>query len=296
MPLEGESWIEPLRRVDQPDKQSPLINLRWVSPGYFDAMRHRLVAGRFFEERDRNLNSVVLSEGEARSLWGNDNPIGGTISTQGKQFTVIGVVADSRITSLKLPPAKIAYLHYTERTPASLFFMARTTQSAEALIPSMRSAIWKLAPQVTIARVKPLDAQVSESLASERFQTLVLTTFGISALFLAMLGIYGMLSYSVAVRKPEIGLKVALGATRARIYSNTFGEAAPPVVAGLAAGLIASVAASRAIRQILYGAHGVDLTIMLIVVASFLAAAVVAAILPARRAASIDPMESLRSD
>jgi predicted permease len=296
MPLEGESWIESLRRADQPDKKGPLINLRWVSPGYFEAMRHRLVAGRFFEERDRNLNSVVLSEGEARSLWGNENPIGGTIRTQGRQFTVIGVVADSRSTSLKSPPARMAYLHYKDRTGATLFFMTRGTQPADSLVSSMREAIWKLAPQATIARVKTLDAQVSESLATERFQTFVLTIFGISALLLAMLGIYGMLSYSVAARKQEIGVRMALGATRGRIYWHTFGEAGPPVLAGLAAGLIACFLAARAIRQVLYGAQGIDPPVMMIVAASFLASAVIAGVLPARRAASVDPMESLRSD
>ncbi|MEX2263696.1 MAG: ABC transporter permease [Bryobacteraceae bacterium] len=296
MPLEGESWIESLRRVDQPNKEGPLINLRWVSPGYFETMRHRLVAGRFFEERDRNLNSVVLSEGEAKSLWQNENPIGGMITTQGRQFTVIGVVADSRTASLKSPPSKIAYLHYKDRTPGILFFMMRGAQSANTLVASMREAIWKLTPQVTIARVKTLDAQVSESLAAERFQTFVLMTFGTSALLLAMLGIHGMLSYSVAARKQEIGVRMALGATRGRIYWHTFSEAGPPVLAGLVAGLIASLLASRAIRQVLYGAQGVDPPVVLIVATIFLAAAVIAAFLPARRAASVDPMESLRSD
>jgi ABC-type antimicrobial peptide transport system permease subunit len=296
MPLEGEAWIEPLRRADQPDKESPLINLRWVSPGYFETTRHRLVAGRFFEERDRNLNNVVLSEGEARSLWPNENPIGGTIQTRGKRFTVIGVVADTRSTSLKSPPAKLAYLHYKDRTGAALFFMVRGARTADELVSSMREAIWKLAPQVTIARVKILDAQVTASLAPERFQTFVLMTFAISALFLAMLGIYGTLSYSIAGRKQELGVRIALGATRGRIYWHTLGEAGTPVLGGLLAGLIAALLSGRAITRLLYGSESIDALVMLVVAICLLAAAVTAGILPARRAASVDPMESLRSD
>ena len=296
MPLEGESWIESLNRVDRPNPEGPLINLRWVSAGYFEAMRHRLVAGRFFEERDRNLNSAVITEGEAKALWQNENPIGGLVTAQSRQFTVIGVVADSRSTSLKGPPAKIAYIHYKDRTPATLFFLARGDQPADALVASMRQAIWKLAPQVTIARAKTLDTQVSESLSAERFQTSVLISFGISALSLAMLGIHGMLSYSVAARQQEIGVRMALGATRSRIYWHTFGEAGAPVLVGLAAGLFASLVANRALSQMLNGARGIDPPVMLMVAAIFLAAAAAAAFPPARRAASVDPMASLRSE
>ena len=141
-----------------------------------------------------------------------------------------------------------------------------------------------------------MEAQVSESLSAERFQTSVLVSFGISALLLAMLGIHGMLSYSVAARRQEIGVRMALGATRGRIYWHTFGEAGGPVLAGLAAGLCASLLARRAVSQMLNGALGIDPAVMLMVAAIFLAAAGAAAFLPARRAASVDPMASLKSD
>jgi ABC-type antimicrobial peptide transport system permease subunit len=296
MPLEGEQWIEDLRRVDRPNDEGPLINLRWVSPGYLEAMRQKLVAGRFFEERDRNLSSAILSEAEAKSLWLNGSPIGGRIATEGRQFTVIGVVADSRSTSLKSAPARMAYLHYKDRTPGTLFFLARGSQPAEALLSSVRQAIWQHAPDVAIARVKTLDTQVSESLAAERFQTSVLIGFGISALFLAMLGIHGVLSYSVATRKQEIGVRMALGATRGRIYKLTLGEVKTPVFAGLGAGLAASILAGRFIRNLLPGVQDVEPSVVLIVGLLFLAFAFVAGFLPARQAASVDPMQSLRSE
>ena len=296
MPLEGESWIEDLQRADRPNQEGPLINLRWVSPGYFETMRERLIAGRFFEERDRNLNSVVLSEGEAKALWQNQDPIGGQVNVQGKRCTVIGVVADSHTTSLKSAPSKMAYLHYKERPPYASFFMARGSQSAAELVSSMRQAIWKQLPDVTIARVKALDSQLTDSLATERFHAMVLMTFGTAALMLAMLGIYGVLSYSTVVRKQEIGVRMALGATRREIYSLTLGEAGTPVFTGLLAGIAASILAGRVIQKLLFGIRTVDPSVILIVATLFLAAAIAAGFLPARRAASVDPMEALRAD
>ena len=295
MPLEGESWIEGLQRVDLP-RQETLINLRWASPGYFEGMREKLIAGRFFEERDRNLNSVVVSEGTAKALYQAGNPIGGEVSTQGKKFTVIGVVADSRNTSLKASPVKMAYLHYKSRPPYATYFIARGGQSAQALVSSMRQAIWSYVPDVTIARIKPLETHLNDSLAAERFQTLVLMTFGTAALLLAMLGVYGVLSYSTITRKQEIGVRMALGATRREIYSLTLGEAGIPVFTGLGAGIFTGILAGRLIQKLLYGTRTVDPSVILIVTVLFLAAAVAAAFLPARRAASIDPMEALRSD
>jgi predicted permease len=296
MPFEGERWIEPLQRVDRPNQEGPLVNARWASPGYFEATGQKLVAGRFFEDRDRNLSTVILSEGEAKVWWGNENPIGGQVRVLGRRHTVIGVVADTRNTSLKTDAAKMAYVHYSFRTPFTPYFVVRSSQSAAELVPKIREVIWSHAPDVTVVRVKTLDAQLSDSLAPERFQTFVLIAFGVSALLLAMLGIYGVLSYWVATRKQEIGVRMALGASRSLIYRLTVSEAAWPVLLGLASGLIASVLAGRIIQKLLYGTQVVDPPVILIVTGLFLVSALAAAYLPARRAASVDPMDALRSE
>jgi predicted permease len=295
MPLEGEHWIEGIQRVDLPSRQA-LVNLRWVSPGYFETTRQRLIAGRFFEELDRSASSAVLSESLAKSVWENQSPIGGQLIVEGRKFTVTGIVADSRNASLKAPPPRMVYLHYKDRPPFTAIFMARSALAPDALAPSMRQAIWKYAPDITIARVKTLDSQLGDSLATERFQTSALMSFGVAALLLAMLGIYGVLSYSTVTRRQEIGMRMALGASRRGIYGLIVGEASVPVFVGLSAGLIASVAAGRVIQKLLYGTQAVDASVILIVAALFLAAAVAAAFLPARRAASVDPMEALRSE
>jgi ABC-type antimicrobial peptide transport system permease subunit len=160
----------------------------------------------------------------------------------------------------------------------------------------MRQAIWKYDPEVTIARVKTLDAQLTDSIATERFETLVLLSFGAAGLLLAMLGIYGVLSYSVVTRQQEIGVRMALGATRAKVYAHTFAEAGGPVFAGLIAGMAGSMLAGRAVQGLLYGTQAVDPTVILVVTGLFLFSAAAAAFLPAKRAASVDPMEALRSE
>ncbi|HXJ37703.1 MAG TPA: FtsX-like permease family protein, partial [Bryobacteraceae bacterium] len=296
MPLEGETWIESLRRTDRRDEKVPLINLRWASPGYFEAIQTRLVAGRLFEERDRELKNVILSESEAKALWGTGDPIGGEVLLRGQKMTVIGVVADSRNTSLKAAPPKMAWMMFNQQTPFQTFFMVRGTRPGDSLATAVRQAIWAHAPGVTIARVKSMDSQLRDSLAPERFQTMVLTAFGGAGLLLAMLGIYGVLSYSTAARQPEIGVRMALGATRAKIYALTMGEAGVPVLLGLAGGLGASALAGRAIQSLLYGVRPVDFPVMAMVCGLFVTAAVAAAFVPARRAAAVDPMETLRAE
>ncbi len=287
MPLDGESWIEPIRRVDRPNLETPMINLRWVSPGYFETTRQRLVAGRFFEERDRNQDNTVLSESEARVLFGAENPVGAQVFMQGKTFTVIGVVADSRNTSLKATPPRMAYVHYAHRTPYVSFFVVRGPESVGA---AMRDAIWKRDPGATIARVKSLESQVADSVGTERFQAALMMAFGFAALLLAMLGIYGVLSYSVAARKQEIGVRMALGASRGSVYRLTFGEVGAPVISGLVAGVTASVMVGRVIRASLYGVDAVEPVVIAAVIAILVMSAAVAAFVPARRAASVHPV------
>ncbi|MEZ5404385.1 MAG: ABC transporter permease [Bryobacteraceae bacterium] len=296
MPFEGESWIEFARRPERRGDDVPMVNARWVSPGYFESTGQRLIAGRFFEERDRNLDSIVLSEAEAKVLWGDADPIGGAVNALGRDFTVIGVVADSRNVSLKAPPPKMIYIHYSYRPPGQTFFIARGTHAAGALPSILRDAIAKQSPHVTIARAKTLDSQLTDSLSPERFQTFVLIGFGASALLLAMLGIYGVLSYSVALRKQEIGVRMALGATKRSVYGLTMREAGAPVAAGLALGLGASVWSARIVENLLYGTKRVDFPVIALVLLLIAAAALAAAFVPARHAASIDPMDALRPD
>ena len=299
MPFEGETWIENLRRVDRLEEESPLINLRWVSPMYFETVRQKVVAGRFFEERDRNLNSAIVSESEGQNaLAQRESDRGAGADGAGQNVHRGRGGSGSRSASLKTSAAQDCdYLHFKDRPALRQRVHGAGGRSRPRCRPSsMRQAIWRYAPDVTITRSTTLDSQLSDSLSTERFQTSVLSAFGIAALLLAMLGIYGVLSYSTATRRQEIGVRMALGATRAKIYALTLGGAGAPVFAGLGAGFLASIAAGRVIEKLLYGVRAIDPAVMAIVAALFLPAAAVAAFVPARRAASIDPMDALRSE
>jgi predicted permease len=297
MPLEGETWIDGLVPTDRPQNHNaPLVNMRWVSPGYFETIREKLAAGRLFDERDKVLHSAVISESAARAGWPDENASGRQFKKDNFTYTVIGVVADARNNSLKLPPANMVYLPYQDRPPRATFFLLRSAQEPSLLIDSIRRTIWNQDPEVTIARIKTLDSQVRDSLASERFQTAGLAAFGIAALLLAMVGIYGVLSYAVAGRKQEIGIRMALGATRQNIYALAVREAAIAVFAGLAMGWLASIALARTVRSLLYGVDAADLRVTIMVATLFLIAAGAAAFFPARRAASIEPLEALRAE
>ncbi len=212
MPLEGETWVDSIDRADRPEGNDPLANLRWVSPGYFETIREPLVAGRLFENRDRKLETAVISQSAAKAAWPAENPLGRKLKHNEFTYTVIGIVADARNNSLKQAPVNMVYLPYKDFPPSATFFMVRSAQATDLLIPSVRKAIWSYDPGVTIARVKTLDSQVADSLSPERFQTTLLTAFGIAALLLAMLGVYGVLSYVVA--GPQTGDRGSYGARR----------------------------------------------------------------------------------
>jgi predicted permease len=296
MPLDGETWIDGISRSDRPTNKPPLANFRWISPGYFETIRERLISGRLFDDRDATSKTIIISQASARAAWPNENPIGRAIRHDGKDYTVVGIVADARNNSLKLAPANMVYFHFHDDVPYSAVFLVQSKLAGTQLIPAVRRATWSRDASVVISRIKTLDSQLSDSLAPERFETAVLSGFGAAALFLAMLGVYGVLSYTVAVRRQEIGVRMALGATRENIYRLTMRDAFIPVAAGLASGWLLSLILARLVRSLLYGVRTIDTTVSLIVICLFLLAAAIAAFLPARRAASIDPMQALRTE
>ena len=206
------------------------------------------------------------------------------------------VVADARTSSLKDTPPNMVYLPFGTLPPYACTFLVRSSESPTSLTTGIRRSIWRQDPAVTIARVTTLDAQVNDSLSTERFQTFVLIAFGFATLLLAMLGVYGILSYTIAGRTREIGVRMAFGATRRTIYAVTMSEAAIPVLCGLFTGWIASLFAARLIQTLLFGVTTTDWSVSLAVAILLLTCATTAAFLPALRAASTDLMDSPRTE
>jgi len=185
---------------------------------------------------------------------------------------------------------------YWTYTPWTLSFLVRSSQPSAALIPEIRRTVWNIDPQVAIPILKSMDDQVSDSAATERFQAIVLTSFGTAALLLALLGIYGVLAYSVSLRRQEFGIRIALGSGKSALVALVLRWAAPPVLLGAGAGLAMSLIALRWVRSLLYQTPVMDPLAVGGSVMLLLLAAAIAAIIPARRAASTDPMRALRTE
>jgi predicted permease len=301
-PLTGETWVDDLTRPDHPvpPAQQIPINVRWIDQNYVGTMQIPLIAGRSLSATDRvNPYVTLISERTAREGFPGENPVGKQIADiipeDQHRLTVIGVVADTRINGLKDSAAMI-YIPYWVYTPWTLSFLVRSSQPGDALVNEIRRTIWNIDPQVAIPTIKSMDDQVSESVATERFQAIVLSSFGAAALLLALLGIYGVLAYSVSMRHQEFGIRIALGSGKSNLMQLVLRQAAYPVVLGAGAGLLLSIIALRMVRSLLYQTPVMDpLSIGGSLLLLFIAAAL-ASIIPARHAASVDPIRALRAD
>lgn len=301
-PLTGETWVDNLFRPDHPVHagQEPPINVRWIDPDYLPTMRTPLVAGRNFTSADRaNPYVALISERTAREGFPGENPIGhkivNLIPDNPTPITIVGVVANAHINGLK-DDAAVVYVPYWAFTPWTVSFLVRSTQSSGDLIPEMRRAIWQIDPQVAIPTLKSMDDQVSESAATDRFQAVVMTSFGLAALSLALLGIYGTLAYSVSLRRQEFGIRIALGSGRQALMALVLRQAASPVFLGTSAGLAMAFLVRHWVRSLLYQTPLLDPLAIGGSVGLLLIAAAIAAIVPARRAASVNPMRVLRNE
>jgi predicted permease len=301
LPLTGETWIDGLDRIDHPlpAGEQPKVNLRWISPEYLATMRIALVDGRNISDADRaSPNQVLISEKTGRDAFPDGNPVGRKIKGFGGDETaktIIGVVADARVNGLK-DVAAMVYVPYWDNPPWGVSFLVRSSQPSQSLIPEMRRVIWKIDPQVAIPTLKSLDDQLNDSVATDRFQTLLLSSFGAAALLLALLGVYGVLAYSVSLRQQEFGIRIALGSDKARLAKLVLRQAAWPVLGGAAAGLALAFVATRWVRSLLYQTQAVDPVAIGGSLVLLIGAAALAAILPARRAAQVDPIEVLRNE
>jgi len=300
VPMAGETWVDDLTRPDHPVPvaERPQVNVRFISPEYFATMGIPLVKGHSFTQSDRsNPNLVMISERTAREAFGNEDPVGKKIISDlpdgGNPATIVGVVADTRINGLK-DTAAMVYMPYWGFTPWTVSFLVRSAQPASSLPAEMQKAIWRVDPTVAIPEIKPMDEQVSDSVAAERFQTMLLSTFGGAALLLALLGIYGVLAYSVSLRRQEFGIRMALGSGRGALMGLVLRQAARPVLIGAVVGIVAALPVMRWIRSLLYETPMLDPVAIAGSLVLLLVAAALAATLPARRAAMTDPARAIR--
>jgi putative ABC transport system permease protein len=296
LPLQGETWMDlAAAEGDQrPLFERPMVNVRFVSPDYFKTLRIPFRDGRPFDESQRNRKVVIVSQGTARRLWPGRDPMGRRLQHNEKLEEVVGVTADVRSTSLDKDPVLMIYVPYWQRPRLSASLLVRTAMDPRGVAAGVREAIRQLDADVPVPEMQTLREVMSDSVAQRRFQMTLVMLFAAAALALAGFGIYGVVSYSVARRRTEMGIRLALGARPADLQRMVLWQGIRPVVAGLAVGIAGALAAGRILSSLLFQVNARDPLTMGAVALVLLAVAVAAAVAPARRATRVDPMRALR--
>jgi putative ABC transport system permease protein len=301
-PIGQQGWAQPVQPEGMAAKspRETLLFLNRVSPGYFKTMRTPLLLGRDLNDRD-DLHSpkvMLINESAARQFFGAVDPLGKTIALdQNDVYQIVGVVKDTRYNRINEQPRRIAYVacgQDVEPGP-SMRFVVRSDIAVGTLIPAVRSAISGVNRDISL-EIREFEAQVSESLLQPRIVALLSSVFGALALLLAMVGLYGITAYAVARRRAEIGVRIALGARPGSVIRLMLRDLALPLAVGISLGLGASLAAGRLVISLLYGVRPNDPAQLAAATLILAAAAALAGYLPARRAARLDPMITLREE
>ena len=296
LPLQGETWIDlAAPEGDQrPLFERPMVNVRFVSPDYFKTLRIPFREGRTFDDSQRNRKVVILSQGTARRLWPKQDPMGRRMLHNETLEEVVGVTADIRGTDLDKAPVMTIYVPYWQRPRLSSALLLRTAMDPRGVEAGVREVIHQVDADVPVPEMQTLSEVMSDSVAERRFQMTLAVLFAAAALALAGFGIYGVVSYSVACRRTEMGIRMALGAGTGGLQRMVLWQGIRPVVAGLAAGVVGALAAGRILSGLLFQTSARDPVTIGGVALVLLGVSAAAALIPARRATRFDPMKALR--
>jgi predicted permease len=293
-------------RVLPPGDPGPHGDIRVVTPGYFTAFGIPLLKGRIFTDDDRKGSELVavIDDNLARQYWPNENPIGQKIRTGKDWAIIVGIVGHIRFSSLvgeessgsnAQSGSKGAYYYPLYQSDAPFgYLIAKSSGSAATAEAAIRDAVHSVDPSQPVSDFSTMDARVAESLGPQRFAANLLAVFAGLAILLAAVGLYGLISYSVAQRTNEIGIRMALGARRGDVLRLVLFQGAKLALAGTAAGMVAGVALMRTLRSVLYGVSAADPASFLGAAALLVIVALMASYIPARRAMRVDPMVALR--
>jgi predicted permease len=280
--------------------------LRVVTPGYFKTMGQPVLSGRAFDVTDRATTTlvVIVNQALARKHWPNDNPVGKRISLVGHDgpwLQIIGVAGDTRIENADVPPPPALYIPYAQRRPmwswmswASLMVRVQPGVEPISLLPAVRAALWELDPRLPIHGAMAVEDAYGQSMARRRFATTLLGAFAAVALVLGVVGMYGVLSYSVAQRRREMAIRLALGAGATQVVRVVVWQAVTLALIGVLLGGVAALALTRQLGSLLYEVSPTDPVTFVVVALLLPLVAALAAWIPARRALRIDPMLVMR--
>jgi putative ABC transport system permease protein len=276
----------------------PEPTIRQVDAEYLKTLRVPLLAGRNIARTDdaEGTPVVVINESAQRRFFGSLPPLGQKISLWGADRTVIGIVGNERFHGLAEDSPPSVYLPRAQAPSSGGSLLIRTTGDPASLAPAIRRIVADLDPSLPLFGVEPLSRTLSNSIGQRRFTMLVLGAFAAVALLLAMVGVHGVLTYTVTQRTREIGIRMALGADRSRVRGLILGQGVTLVAGGLLLGLIGAFAITRMLRALLFGVSPTDPGTFLGVAVLLAVVALIASYLPAARAARVDPAVSLRSE
>jgi putative ABC transport system permease protein len=293
--------ITPVLPEGQPNvplAQRPFIDIEAVSPQWFQTMRVPLRSGRDFTAADdaKAPKVVIVNETFARRFWPNENPLGKhvIVGRWTDAAEVIGVAADVKNKGLAQDTQAQLYLAFPQLPWGNMNLLIRTTVPPLTLASAVRAQISAVDPDQPVTGIQTVDELMDTSRAQPRFTMLLLSIFSAAALALAVIGIYGVLAYTVAERRLELGIRLALGAERSDIVRLVLRQGMILVVTGIAIGLIAALALSKLMSSLLYKTGARDLETFALAPLVFLAIALIASYLPARRAVEVNPVETLR--
>lgn len=286
------------------DRRARTVHWNMVAPGFFDTMAMRLKLGREVDERDRadGPRVAVVNESLARRFFPGQNPVGRRFwfgrTREGDGVEIVGVAADAKYSTLREPAPPTAFLPYTQdRYPLSaVFFEVRAAGDPTSLVAGITRVVGEVAPGVPLDQVKTQSQQIADSLGQESMYARLFTLFGAAALTLACIGLYGTMSFALARRTREIGIRMALGAAASRVLRASLLEAAAVAAVGVAGGLLLAWAGSRYVRSLLFEITPLDGPTVAGAIAVMLGVTLAAAYVPSRRAARLDPLRALREE
>jgi predicted permease len=273
-----------------------------VGAGYFHTLGIPILQGRDFDERDLPASPpvAILNHSFARKLFGNEGPIGHRIgyepAPRDADYLIVGEAADARVDDLRSLPPPVAYFSIDQRPTWAESIEVRTTGRPDILYSTIRQSLLSLDPNLPIAKIVSLSEEYDDGLSREKLLARLTGVFGLLALALAALGFYGLLSFNVTRRTSEIGIRIAMGATRADVLALVLRQTIGILVAGIIPGVVLTEMMGLLVRNLLYGAGTINLSPLSFAICALVAVGVLATLRPARRAALVDPAKSLRAD
>jgi putative ABC transport system permease protein len=300
IPFRIQLHIGALQPTGQPLDYNKTVSVKFVTAGYHRALAIPLRNGRYFTDDDREgaEGVVILSVAAARMHYGNDDPLGRVVSNVGEgERRVVGIVADARQASLEVTPHPEVYLPMAQgRSQSYGHVILNTSGNANDALPALRAVVAQVLPQVPLRNVARLEDLFAAQTAERRLSMLMFSLFGLLGLVISAVGIFSVIAYLVSQQTREIGIRMALGATRSRVVTAVFGQVGRLVALGLTVGGVAAWLLSNAAGRFLFGLEPRDPRAYAVAMVALLAAAFTATLLPVRRAASVDPTEALRNE